>query len=290
MRLSLPNAQAHRQDFHQGFPRWRSMTANTRRTRIVPNVAREGRTKVIPIRERTQRTRTSVPQVFSESHPCAADDDPQFPITQSLQVPLMSNRNPVDTSATNTPEPSEDILLIGAGIDFADPNSPLARYYLRPVHVAAVAVLGLVFLLLNHVPLWHTDIWAGGRRSVDGGARHFARWQSVLSIRGPGCAALHYDWLSQCFFPLIFQVGAALAGGDGSRQLAGGVDALRFTHALLVLLPWWFCWRRSGASADRCPGLGHGGSGHSAKRRQHGCAAAPGGWGTVLCLCVFRAE
>ena len=135
------------------------------------------------------------------------------------------------------PEPGEELLSIGAGIDFTDPNSPLARYYLRPVHVAGVAVLGLVFLLLNYVPLWHTDIW---------GHLKYGQWMVAhrsLPDGDPFCPfaevdplALHYSWMSQCFFQLVFQAGAALAGGDQLRQLAGGVDALRLAHALLVLV------------------------------------------------------
>src|SRR5438876_6949829 len=49
---------------------------------------------------------------------------------------------------------------VGAGIDFADPNSPLARYYLRTGHCIAAAILAVVLIILNFSPLWHSDIWA----------------------------------------------------------------------------------------------------------------------------------
>jgi hypothetical protein len=59
------------------------------------------------------------------------------------------------------PQPQQDEAApapLGAGIDFSDPNSPLARYYCRSSHVAAAVVLGLIFVFFGFVPLWHTDI------------------------------------------------------------------------------------------------------------------------------------
>jgi hypothetical protein len=149
----------------------------------------------------------------------------------------MSDPETLQPPPAEPPAPAEDTLFIGAGFDFADPHSPLARFYLRPVHVAAVAVLGLLFLLLNHVPLWHTDVW---------GHLKFGEWvvqHGRLPDGDPFCPfaesdlpALHYSWLSQSLFHVIYQAGAALAGGDALRQLAGGTDALRFALAVLVLL------------------------------------------------------
>src|SRR5687768_1284098 len=56
---------------------------------------------------------------------------------------------------------------LGAGLDYSDPNSPLARFYLNTSHVIAVVILGVLFLFLNFVPLWHTDVW---------GHLRFGRW------------------------------------------------------------------------------------------------------------------
>src|SRR3954468_7281179 len=56
-------------------------------------------------------------------------------------------------AADETPAP------YGAGIDFTDPNSPLAPYYLKTVHLLAIAFLGVVFVLASHFPLWHTAVW-----------------------------------------------------------------------------------------------------------------------------------
>ena len=49
---------------------------------------------------------------------------------------------------------------LGAGIDFADPNSRLAPWYLRPSHVVAAAVLAFLFCFMTYFPVWHTDLWA----------------------------------------------------------------------------------------------------------------------------------
>src|SRR5260370_37918413 len=58
------------------------------------------------------------------------------------------------------PAPAEDgNPSLGAGLDFSDPHSPLAPYYLRTGHVVLVALLGLFLLVLSYVPLWHPDIW-----------------------------------------------------------------------------------------------------------------------------------
>jgi hypothetical protein len=124
---------------------------------------------------------------------------------------------------------------IGAGIDFTDPNSPLAPYYLRTSDVVAVAFLAAVFFLLNLVPLWHTDVWghlangrwiAANRRLPD---------RDVLSpFADPEAKSLHVYWLCQTGFYLVYHAGEWLAGGVAAQQTAGGVELLRALHALLV--------------------------------------------------------
>ncbi len=128
-------------------------------------------------------------------------------------------------------------MAVGAGIDFADPNSPLAPYYLRASHVAAVALLCAVFVLLNFAPLWHTDIW---------GHLKFGQWivnQGRLPERDPFCpfatvdgGFVHYSWLSQAGFYALYHFGETLAGGSPLERMAGGVATLRFYYALLVVL------------------------------------------------------
>ena len=125
-------------------------------------------------------------------------------------------------------EPAEEGLAVGAGIDFADPNAPLACFYLRASHVVAITILALVYLLLNHSPLWHTDFW---------GHLKFGEWivqHGSIPDRDPFCPYADYptpnlesSWLSQAVYYVVFHAGEILAGGEPLRQLAGGVDAVR---------------------------------------------------------------
>src|SRR6516225_1259578 len=56
-------------------------------------------------------------------------------------------------------EDSEEELVIGAGIDFADPNSRLAPFYLRTSQVVALALLTFIFVAYTYLPVYHTDVW-----------------------------------------------------------------------------------------------------------------------------------
>jgi hypothetical protein len=135
------------------------------------------------------------------------------------------------------PGADAEAFPLGAGFDFTDPHAPLARFYLRPAHAAAAAVLGLVYVLINYVPLWHTDIW---------GHLKYGRWVAEngrLPQRDPFCPlatfeteSIHYCWLGQAGLYLVYHAGEVLAGGDALRRMEGGVELLRFGHSLLVVL------------------------------------------------------
>src|SRR5260370_37021 len=121
---------------------------------------------------------------------------------------LMTPSVPPPAELPGTAHPEEDGLVIGAGFDFTDPNSPLARFYCRNSHVVAAAMLALVFVLLNYVHLWYTDIW---------GHLQFGRWivaNGALPAGDPSCAfaeedpvALTYAWLSQAGLYLVYHTG-----------------------------------------------------------------------------------
>jgi hypothetical protein len=141
------------------------------------------------------------------------------------------------SSPDSDPWSDRDGPPLGAGINFSDPRSPLARFYLSTSQVVAVGILGLLFLFLNFVPLWHTDVWG-----------HLKFGQSIVANQqlpeGNPFAPLmkqevpsnHYSWLSQTVLYQIYHVGESIAGGDAGQRMEGGVDALRLAHALLVLL------------------------------------------------------
>jgi hypothetical protein len=108
---------------------------------------------------------------------------------------------------------------------------------IRREHAAVVAVLVGVFLLVNFLPLWHTDIW---------GHLKFGQWitdNRRLPAHEPFCAAadksapyVNFQWLSQVGFYLVYHLGERLAGGDDLERTAGGVELLRMLHAALITL------------------------------------------------------
>lgn len=133
--------------------------------------------------------------------------------------------------------PSQTEEAVGAGINFADPNSPWAKYYLRNSHIALTLVLALVFVIVGHMRLWHTDVWAHaavGRYIVEN--LRLPEHELLCDLTDQQLPYVNYQWISQVLFYLTYQVGAFLAGGDEARSLAGGVEALRALFALLVML------------------------------------------------------
>jgi hypothetical protein len=139
------------------------------------------------------------------------------------------------SSPESQTDPSEKPIVLGAGINFTDPGSPLAPYYLRVSHVLTVAFICLVYVLLNFIPLWHTDIW-GHLKHGSWIVQHTTLPETDLycPFTVPAPETIHYCWLGQAFYYSVFHVGECLASSaDG---LAGGVEGVRFAHALLVVL------------------------------------------------------
>lgn len=144
---------------------------------------------------------------------------------------------PPPTEPTPEPSPEENDPYyggtLGAGIDWSDPNSPLAPYYLTVAGISAFIVAGLAFLLLSTAPLLHTDFWAHLK---------YGEWITAngkLPDHEPLCeftdkAAPMFDgmWLSQVAYHGLFRFGAAIAPGDDARRFAGSVEVIRLTHLL----------------------------------------------------------
>ncbi len=134
------------------------------------------------------------------------------------------------------PKPEFDSdLPLGAGIDFSDPNSPLAPFYLRTVHLVAVGLLGFFFVIATFFPLWHTDVW---------GHMRYGQWMvehRAIPDREPFCPwwdgripfTQFYTLTQLCMYG-AYAAGERLAGGDDLQQMAGGVEMLRLLHALLT--------------------------------------------------------
>jgi hypothetical protein len=142
----------------------------------------------------------------------------------------MSRSDPELEHATE-PEP----VSVGAGIDFTDPNSPLAPFYLRTTHILAIAILGAVFVFVSHVPLWHTDVWGHVR---------YGQWMvenRAIPDREPFCPwwdgripFTQFYTLTQLTMYEVYRLGEIVAGGDELHQMQGGVEFLRWLHAGLT--------------------------------------------------------
>ena len=76
--------------------------------------------------------------------------------------------NAEGNTATEPDGHGEEEFVLGAGLDFADPNSRLAPLYLRTSGVVVAALLAVVFVLLSLAPVWHTDVWAHLRFGATG--------------------------------------------------------------------------------------------------------------------------
>ncbi len=126
---------------------------------------------------------------------------------------------------------------VGAGIDFTDPNSPLAPFYLQTSHVIAVAILMLLFVVNTAFPLWHTDVWGHVR---------YGQWMvenQAIPDREPFCPwwdgrqrFTQFYTISHLIMYGTFAVGERATSGDDLSRFTGGVEALRFLHAVLVVL------------------------------------------------------
>lgn len=144
---------------------------------------------------------------------------------------------------TPDPPPGSDPPLsaydggaLGAGIDWADPDSRLAPFYLTPGGVAAAAVLGLALVLLAGVPLWHTDFWAHLAYGEHVAARGALPDREPLSpFTDKGERMFDAPWLTQLGYHALFRAGGALAGGDAVRRLEGGVELVRVAHLLVAV-------------------------------------------------------
>ncbi|MBX7105491.1 MAG: hypothetical protein K1X57_15505, partial [Gemmataceae bacterium] len=141
---------------------------------------------------------------------------------------------------------------VGAGIDFADPDGPLAPLYLRNGHVVTAILLAAIFVLLNFARLNHTDIWGHlrfGEAMLD--SRTFPAGEQFCPYAEPSVSTVKYAWLSQVLFAIVFRAGEFLGGSDPLARIARGADALRFLLAVLVLARFWqlfFAFRRVSGS------------------------------------------
>lgn len=155
-------------------------------------------------------------------------------------------------------EPAEEPL--GLGLRWDDPESPLAPLYMRVSQVIAVVALALCFLFFQAVSLNHTDFWGHlkfGEWIVD--HRSLPDREPFSPFSDKTSPQIHFQWLTQAGYALVFRAGSWLAGGDELQRLHGGAALIRLAHTLVILLHlvlMLLAFRRvSGSLALSCAGL-----------------------------------
>jgi hypothetical protein len=139
---------------------------------------------------------------------------------------------------------------LGAGIDWADPKSPLARYYCRLGDAVALLALGLFFVVFTHlVPVWHTDVWAHlrfGEYIVQN--RRLPEHELFSGDYADQTAPyINYQWIPQVSGYLLFDLGSRCAAPDDDARLGGGALLLTAAHAAVLtarLALLWLAFRR----------------------------------------------
>ncbi len=146
---------------------------------------------------------------------------------------------PGQTSAENSaPEADDDDFKLGAGIDLADPNGPLAPYYLSPAGVLLVLFLAFVFFVLSRGHVYHTDVWGHlrfGEYMAETG-RLPTREMFSGDFADQDALYVNFQWVAQLGAYLVFAVGRHLAQTAPDGGLGGGAALLGTVLALVVTL------------------------------------------------------
>ena len=151
-------------------------------------------------------------------------------------------------------ELSRQDTSVGSGIDFSDPNSRLAPFYLRTTSVIFAGVLAFLTALYSQQSLHYTDVWVH--------LKHGSYIAATGKITGPDpfspftdpqAARPAFYWLTQLAYHGLFCTGAVLAGGNEAQQLAGGAEILRQGHTLALVAIYaifWLGYRRTNDSGS----------------------------------------
>lgn len=145
---------------------------------------------------------------------------------------MSDDRSP---DADESLEPDMYTRPLGAGIDFADPNSRLAPFYFGISGVLATAVLAAVYLFYSVIPLNHTDVWVHlkyGERIVE--TKQLPETELLSPFTDKDAKLVNAQWLTQVLYALVFRAGETLHGGPADAKWLGGAELLRVLHAAAV--------------------------------------------------------
>ncbi len=125
---------------------------------------------------------------------------------------------------------------LGAGIDWADPNSAVAPLYFTPAGVLAVAVLGLAFFVFSSAPLRHTDFWSHLKYGEWIAANHtLPEYEPLNPYTDKQARMFDAQWLTQFGYHKLFEASGKVAGSDPRKQIEAGVEAVRIVHAFVAV-------------------------------------------------------
>lgn len=128
------------------------------------------------------------------------------------------------------------------------------RFRLSTGPLLAILLLVGLSIYLSFYPLWHTDVWAHAKYGEWYWTHRAAPDVEPLSpFSDKSVPFANVAWLSQVTYYLLFEMGAAIAGGDAESRLFGGAEALRSFHLVVLLARFavlWLALRRFGGSAN----------------------------------------
>lgn len=155
-----------------------------------------------------------------------------------------------------TPDPAaaDDSMdgPLGAGLNLADPNSPLAPLYASVTGILAVLLVGAAFALYSLLPMMHTDVWthlAHGRWIVE--HRQLPQHEPLSPFTDQTAPLYHQCWLSQVLYHGVYSWGQSLGGDDRVKRFAGGGEMVRELHVFAaagMLAALWVAFRRNADS------------------------------------------
>jgi hypothetical protein len=144
---------------------------------------------------------------------------------------------------------------VGAGIDFTDPNSPLAPLYMTTTGVLATVALAALTLLYSLLPLQHTDVWGHlklGGWIVENRQLPAHEPYSPYTVKDDSEATFQ-PWLSQVLYHATFRAGERFGGSDPWKRFQGGAELLRALHVVAIVSVYgllWLAFRRMSGSGS----------------------------------------
>jgi hypothetical protein len=144
---------------------------------------------------------------------------------------------------------------LGLGVDFSDPQSRLAPFYLGTADVLGILMLTGIVVYISFFPLWHTDLWGHvlcGEWILEHG--ELPEHEPFTPYADPNATVPRTQWLTQVAYASLLRLGnvGAARDRDPEQSLARGAESIRSFHLLvctgLFVFLWLACRRVSGSA------------------------------------------